>query len=151
MSVLRMKSTNTIVALAAVAAFASAPAMAGEQAATPPNAKVFVAPLNTFACVSYCAVVNADGSLARGHAFTKSMHLLTGEYEVDFFTTSTQQKNISQCVWVATPGLGGFVGSEPPTFITVAGRLGTTNGVYIGTFNQAGVAVDAPFLLELSC
>jgi hypothetical protein len=139
------------VSLAAAAALATAPAVAKEQAATPANAKVFEAPVTSTNCSTFCAVVNSDGSLARGHAFTKSMHLITGEYEVDFYTTATAQKNISKCVWMATPGLGGFAGSEPPTFITVAGRLGTTNGVYVGTFSQTGAAVDAPFLLELSC
>jgi hypothetical protein len=148
---LRTRFINTIICLVAVAAFASAPAVAAEQAATPANARVFVATLTATNCATFCAVVNADGSLARGHAFTKSMHLITGEYEVDFFTTSTTQKNISKCVWIATPGLGAFVGSQGPTFITTAGRLGTTNGVYVATYSQTGAAVDAPFLLELSC
>jgi hypothetical protein len=142
---------NTFVSLAAAAALTSATAVAAEQPATPANARVSVATLTATNCTTFCAVVNADGSLARGHAFTKSTHLLTGQYEVDFFTTATTQKNISKCVWIATPGIGGFVGSQPATFLTTAGRLGTTNGVYVATYSPTGVPVDAPFLLELSC
>jgi hypothetical protein len=126
-------------------------AVAGDQ---PPLRSVpaVAAPTGTTAtCNTWCAAINADGSIARAHAFTTASHLITGEYQVLFYTSATAQKNISKCVWLATPGLPGFVGSQPATIITTAGRLGTTNGVYVATYDATGAPVDAPFLLELSC
>jgi len=151
MSMLRTGLVNIVISLAAVASFVSGTAIAREQPAVPADAKVFVAPLTATNCATYCAVVNSDGSLARGHAFTTSTHLQTGEYQVLFNTTLTVQKNISKCVWLATPGYGTFGGSQGATFVTTAGRVLTTNGVYVATYNQAGAPADAPFLLEVSC
>lgn len=154
MSMLKTGVIKAVLSLTVVAAFASAPAIAEEQFATPASAHTSTVALTATNCNTFCAVVNADGSLARGHAFTTSTHVSTGAYQVLFNTSATAQKDISKCVWLATPGFGTFGGSQPATFVTTAGRSGTTNGVWVVTFQQkngAAVAVDAPFMLEVSC
>ena len=139
-----------ILAISASAALFSAPAFAGQQ---PPLgvAPAVSAALTVPTCSSYCAAINSDGSIARAHAFTTSSHIGTGEYQVLFYSSTTSEKNISKCVWNVTLGYSTFGGDLSPGFVTVAGRIGTTNGVWIHTFNSAGASTDTPFLLEVSC
>ncbi len=151
MSNIRTCLINTCIALTTMAAMSSAPAFAGEQPAADAATSFSVLPATSTNCSTYCAVVNSDGSLARGHAFTTSSHISTGEYEVDFYAKASSPKDISKCVWLATPGFGTFSGDQSATFVTVAGRVDTTNGVWVHTFDQTGASVDAPFLLEVSC
>jgi hypothetical protein len=47
--------------------------------------------------------------------------------------------------------MSGEAGSSPPGTVTVVGRSGTPNGVYIQTFNQKGHAADLGFHLILAC
>lgn len=92
------------------------------------------------------AVVNANGSLARGSGATSSSQPEgTGTYEVIF------NRNISQCAFNATLGLAGDTGSSPPGFVTVVGRFTTPNGVYITTADTAGTATNLGFHLAVTC
>lgn len=86
-------------------------------------------------------VVNSDGTLCAGQGFgvVSASHLGTGIYEVFFNQT------ITSGVYVATIGLCGNTGASAPGQITVVGRLGTTNGLFIETFNSAGVPADQGF------
>jgi hypothetical protein len=151
MAMHRTGFAKILLSFAAATALGAGPAIAGEQPALSSDAKVSVVPLTANNCSTFCAVVNADGSLSRGHAFTTSSTLGTGIYQVNFYTTATAPKNISKCVWLATPGFGTFSGDQAATFVTTAGRAGTTNAVWVHTFDQTGASVNAPFLLELSC
>ena len=138
------------ITLAASLTLSAASAFAGAQPAAridPP-----VAPAGAFpTCSAFCAVINSDGTIARAHVYTTASHLGTGEYQVLFYSAVSTQKNVSKCAYVATPGVTTNSGSQPATFVTVAGRAGTTNGVYLATYNQAGAAVDAPFHLVVNC
>jgi hypothetical protein len=152
MSLFRSILVNATCSLAAVAALSSAPAFAGAVMQQPALTTVPAVTPGLFpTCASYCAAINADGSIARAHNLTTSAHLGTGVYQVLFYSSVTAQKNISKCVWLATPGYNIFGGVLGPTFLTLAGRSGTTNGVFIITYNPAGTPVDTPFLLEISC
>jgi hypothetical protein len=91
------------------------------------------------------AVVNADGTKLRGKAVASTAHLGTGVYDVRF------NRNISTCAWTGTVGFGTFGGSTGASMITITGRAGTNNGLFVTTFNQAGTPTDLPFSAIVIC
>jgi len=141
---------RTACALSAIIALSAANAVARPQPAS--IADPAVMPASAFpTCSSECAVINSDGTINRAHLHTTAAHLGTGEYQVLFYASVSAQTNITKCAFLATPGITGFSGAQPATFATVAGRAGTSNGVYIATYDQTGAPVDAPFHLLVSC
>lgn len=96
------------------------------------------------ACTLF-AVVNADGSLARGFGAVSSQNLGTGNYEVIF------NVNVRNCAYVATIGLSGSVGASLPGEITVVGRFDNVNGVFITTSSSGGAPADFGFHLAVHC
>ena len=94
---------------------------------------------------TFNAVVNFDGTLARGRGATGVLHTDTGIYEVDF------TKDVSACGYTASIGLTGTTGGSDPGTVTVVGRSGTPKGVYIQTFDRKGHAADLGFHLILAC
>ena len=91
------------------------------------------------------AVVNADGTLARGRGASTVTKIGTGVYDVRF------NRNIGTCTWEGTVGFGQFSGSTGPAQITITGRAGTTNGLFVTTFDATGVATDEPFHALVVC
>jgi hypothetical protein len=91
------------------------------------------------------AVVNSNGTLARGRGVTSVSRIGTGQYDVRF------SRNITACTWEGTVGLGGFGGAAAPAIITVAGRIGTNNGLFVTTHGTTGAAADAPFHALVVC
>jgi hypothetical protein len=91
------------------------------------------------------AVVNSNGTLARGRGVVSTQHLApAGQYEVIFDTNTTGCAYIGN---VGSPGDGAPVG-----FLTTALRSGTTNGVFVLTFNAVGAPpANNNFHLELVC
>jgi hypothetical protein len=87
------------------------------------------------------AVVNSDGTLARGHHAVKSDRLATGQYEVIF------DSNVRGGAYIATIGLSGSTQFSPPGQITVAGRFHNVNGVFITTSDAGGKPKDMGFHL----
>jgi hypothetical protein len=122
-----MKFASIIVLVAGLAALATPDAVAGNKPQT------------------YNAVVDSDGTLARGRGATGVLHNNTGIYEVDF------TKDVSACGYTASIGLSVTVGGSAPGTVAVVSRSGTPNGVYIQTFDNKGHASDLGFHLILSC
>jgi len=91
------------------------------------------------------AVVNSDGTLARGKGALDANRLGGGQYEVLF------DRNVSKCVYTATIGLSGASGFSAPGQITVGRRTGASNGVFITTHNSSGSFADRGFHLALNC
>jgi hypothetical protein len=91
------------------------------------------------------AVVNSDGTLARGRGALDANLLATGDYEVLF------DRGVTKCVYTGTIGLSGSFGEEAPGQITVAGRIDTTNGVYITTDDSTGASANRGFHLVVNC
>lgn len=97
-------------------------------------------------CTGLFAVVNSDGSLARaGCPGTTSTQLATGEYQVSF------PRDITACGFIGTIGLSSFSGSTPPGMITVVGRLGNPDAVFVETANAAGTLTSQGFHLSVQC
>ena len=91
------------------------------------------------------AVVHADGTEGRGRGFKSSEKTSTGTYTVLF------DRRIKKCIWQGTIGQGNFEGSSGPGEISITGRNGTKNGLYVTTFDSSGAAKDLPFLALVVC
>lgn len=92
---------------------------------------------------TFYAVVNGDGSLARGFEAVSAQRFSDGMYEVIF------SHDITGSVYVATVGNSGSVGIEPTGEITVVGRFETPNGVFVTTTDSSGVFADRGFHLAI--
>jgi hypothetical protein len=91
------------------------------------------------------AVVNSNGTLARDFQAADAEELAPGIYQVDF------NENITGCAYLATIGLTGSSGVSPPGMITVVGRAGDPDGVFVETFNSAGAITALSFHLGILC
>jgi hypothetical protein len=91
------------------------------------------------------AVVNRNGRVARGQGALDANRLGRGAYEVLF------DRNVRRCAYTATIGLSGSEGFEAPGEITVVGRVGTPNGVFITTHNSSGRLANRGFHLVVNC
>jgi hypothetical protein len=96
------------------------------------------------ACTRY-AVVNPNGTLARGFGAVSSQRLGLGRYQVVF------NRNVRDCAYVATIGLSGSSGFSSPGQISVVGLVSNANGVFIATSNSAGADADLGFHLAVHC
>jgi hypothetical protein len=94
------------------------------------------------------AVVNSDGTLARGSAGTSSEQVGaagTGTYRVFF------PRDVTACSFTATIGLSGSEGVSAPGFITVVGAAVDSAGVFVTTDDTAGANADRGFHLAVTC
>ena len=96
-------------------------------------------------CTFCFAVVNSNGTLARGRGVKSVSRLGTGTYQVLF------NFDVDQCGFQFTVALPSFSGSLPGSTITGAGRVGTVNGIFVQTFNQGGTLTDLPFHALITC
>lgn len=95
---------------------------------------------------SYTAVVKADGVLKRGSgAVSASQPEGTGTYEVDFTA------DVTGCAYVATLGEPASSGIAPAGDITVAGRSGVPEGIFVETANIHGVLKNRSFHVDVGC
>jgi hypothetical protein len=89
------------------------------------------------------AVVNANGTLARGRKAVSATRLGAGAYEVVF------RKDVRKSAYLATIGLSGSAGSSLPGEITVVGRSGNDRGVFVTTHSSGGASADLGFHLAV--
>lgn len=92
------------------------------------------------------AVVNADGTLARGAGVVSAAGILgsPGRYEVIF------DRDVTACAYLATIGTAG-TGTAATGTISTALLTGTTNGVFVRTIDDAGAFAERPFHLLVMC
>lgn len=91
------------------------------------------------------AVVNANGTLARGSGAPTATRGGTGVYAVRF------NQNVRNCAYTATIGLSDAAGASAPGEITVVGENASENGVFLITHDSAGAASDRGFHLAVFC
>ncbi|HEY9826761.1 MAG TPA: hypothetical protein V6D19_15070 [Stenomitos sp.] len=91
------------------------------------------------------AVVNDNGITARGRGVVSSQSLGTGLYEVIF------NRDVTTCSYVATVGSSATSGTSPSGEMTVVGRFGNANGVFLTSKDSAGNAVNRGFHLQVLC
>jgi hypothetical protein len=91
----------------------------------------------------YSAEAYSNGTVFAGDQVVSFANVDAGGYQVVF------DEYIAGCVYAG--GLG-TPGSTPPAgFITLAGRGGVPDGVWVATFNTAGVQTDEPFWISVTC
>lgn len=91
------------------------------------------------------AVVNANGTLARGNCLIRTARLGVGTYEVIF------NGSVRLCTYLSTIGLTGASGGPPAGEIGVVGRAGDVRGVFLQTRASNGALADRPFHLGVFC
>ncbi|MGC4805283.1 hypothetical protein [Micromonospora sp. DT233] len=89
------------------------------------------------------AVVNSDGTLARGHDVASATRYGPGEYQVVF------HRSLARGAYVATIGGATDCCIPPAGEITVAPRLITPNAVFVQTYGSNGAPADRPFHLAV--
>ncbi|HEY9823910.1 MAG TPA: hypothetical protein V6D19_00565 [Stenomitos sp.] len=90
------------------------------------------------------AVINSNGTLARGNGVSSSTRLGTGIYQVIF------TRNVTACTYNATVGQPGNGSTDG--FAMTAARAGNVNGVFIDTRDAlTGNRNDRSFHLLVSC
>lgn len=105
----------------------------------------FVVDINGFySATSLDAIVNADGTLARGIHTTGSVHVGTGAYEVDF------DRDVQPCFWVATIGNPASGNPSHGTIVTAL-RAGNNSAVFVETRDVAGTLADRGIVLHVTC
>ncbi len=97
----------------------------------PPTAQVF------------WAVVNSNGTLARGFGVVSATRLAVGQYQIVF------SHDVTRSAFVASQGFTGSVGVPLDGTAVVVGRAGLATGVFLATYNQAGAPADRAFHLAV--
>jgi hypothetical protein len=92
------------------------------------------------------AVVNADGTIARGKGVVSVTHSAGAGSYIVFFN-----KNVRNCTYVATIGLGGASGTSARGFITTVGAAAGEDGVFVTTDDTAGNPAERGFHLYVGC
>jgi hypothetical protein len=90
------------------------------------------------------AVVNGDGTLARGSGVGSSQRLAPGQYEVRF-----TGRSVRECAYTATLGNAGI--TPQLGFVSAVRRADLPDGVFVATWNTAGTHTDLPFHVTVSC
>jgi hypothetical protein len=99
-------------------------------------------------CRHYFAVVNADGTLARGGCGVAAVgrgDVGGGSYVVRW------TRNALRCATVATIGISGSSGVAASGFVDTAGRYGDPQATYVVTRDTSGHQTDRPFHVALVC
>jgi hypothetical protein len=84
------------------------------------------------------AVINSDGTTAKGSGSTSSAHPATGQYEVIF------NQSVTACSYQVTLST-----TQGEAFVQP--RSGQPNGVFVGTYSSAGAATDKSFQVAVFC
>jgi hypothetical protein len=103
----------------------------GTGAGLPPTAQTFF------------AVVESTGVLVRGFGTVSAARLATGQYQVVF------SHDVSRSGFIASQGFTGSLNVPPDGTAVCAGRTGVPNGVFVATYNTAGVHTDRSFHLTV--
>lgn len=132
-------------ALAVGLSLVSLPASAGGPNELPPGASAPQAAVGDLGMSIMSAVVNADATLARGEGVTSTAGLGSGNFEVIF------GRDVRACAYDASVGSSATVGTEPAGYVTVVGRAGQPNGVFLQTLDTTGTVVARGFHLIVYC
>jgi hypothetical protein len=97
------------------------------------------------AATTLWAVVNSDGTLARGSHVTSTLQVRTGGYGVLF------DRDVSSCAYEATLGDGTVTAANYSGNAAVTGKAGSVNGVFVNTFDTTGTATNYPFHVAVFC
>lgn len=90
-------------------------------------------------------LVSTGTGVLRSRGAVSFLRLGTGIYDVRF------SGSIARCAWTGTTGFGTFSGSLPNgSGISVTGRAGTNNGLFVQTY-VGSTSTDLPFTVLVVC
>ena len=89
------------------------------------------------------AVINLNGTTARGFGVTSSENASAGNYVVTF------NRNVSKCAYVAS--LGDGAGNTFQGEVSATNNVVDANAVGVATDNSSGVGTDKAFHLAVFC
>lgn len=140
-----LRSRIPLAAAAALALFGGdpGPASATDADNTSRSAGKLLAP-GAAPTTGFFAVVELDGTLIRGKGVISARRLADSSYEVIF------NAPITGCAFTGTIGSTGFSGFTRGQ-ISVQGRGGTNNGVFVKTSSTSGVLENRPFHVVVTC
>jgi hypothetical protein len=127
----RSKLTGGVISAAGVIFFAAAPALAS------------TAVMSTG--ISGYAVVDGDGTLARGLNATSVIVEGIGIYDVVF------NSDVSACAYHGNSGLSGIGGNPLPGYVSVSTMGSNPNAVHVETFNPSANFANLGFHLRVIC
>lgn len=135
---------GVLVTTAALGVGASISAAAEDGANTQPEEQAKVA-MAASPRPRVTAVVGPNGGEIRGIGLKSVGHPQTGVYTPRF------NRNIRKCAWVGMVGRGGFSGTSGPGVVTITGKNGTKNSLYVTTFDVDGNPANLPFHVIVVC
>jgi hypothetical protein len=94
---------------------------------------------------SFFAVVDKDGTLARGYRAVSVKHLSDGTYVVNF------NHDVTACSYTASVGLSGTAGSESAGTVHVAGRASHPKSIFVRTYDMQNNLSDRGFHVIVAC
>ena len=98
------------------------------------------------------AVVNADGTLARGFSIGGGLRSgVAGEASPGSYEVIFGSNDLTSCSFYGVQGSSTFLGTVSPGFVTVVGRFSTNSGVFVQTFDTAGNVEARSFHLMVTC
>ncbi len=89
------------------------------------------------------AVINANGSVARGKGEAAATRVSAGYYRIGFY------RNITGCAYVAT--VGGVAAEVVTGIANVTRTTGSNSNISVRTFTLNGTAADRSFHLYIDC
>ncbi len=89
------------------------------------------------------AVINVDGTIARGFHTVSATSFGSGAFEVVF------DRDVTACFYNGTLGDGAL--GVYPGEISVTNRSGNANAIFVQTLSSAGAGVAAPFHVQVTC
>lgn len=122
--------------------------LTGEQPPLPPGTEALAGLVPATVCGMpptaqvFFAVINGNGTIARGCQVVSAFRFSTGTYQVIFTHDLTGSAYLGT-IGIPNPSV------SPPGIIVVAPRAGAPNGVFVQTFNPAGVLADLSFHLGI--
>jgi hypothetical protein len=139
----RLPLATAAAALALLGSGTLAPAAASDADNTSRSAGKLAAPAAA-PTTGFFAVVDLNGVLVRGKGAVSAQRLSEGNYEVIF------NASIASCAFTGSVGNSGFSGFARGQ-ISVQGRSGTNNGLFVSTSSSSGIVANRPFHVLVTC
>lgn len=139
----RAKPLRTVLGAAVLLAAAASSGLASDSDNTSRSAGKLQA-ASAAPTTGFFAVVQLNGVLIRGKGVVTARQLSEGNYEVIFSSP------ITSCAFTGTVGETGFSNFARGQ-ISVQGRAGTNNGLFVSTSSSSGIVASRPFHVVVTC
>jgi hypothetical protein len=140
----KLGSAAAAIVAAALMSISSANIASADDNTTPSGRSAQASSKNPV-CDDCYAIMQSNGALFKGRDVRNTTKLGVGVYEIKF------RYQFRWCSFQGTIGNPNFVGTQPPSFISITGRVGTNDAVFVETWDSAGVHADRAFHVVIVC